>query len=75
MSLNHSKECKMVLMLLEGVGIFWGNAAFAHSAIMLHANTCYELLPEQHLGLDGCLVYSIRHSRILRSSEATLTTL
>lgn len=34
---SHSKEWKMALTLLEVVGIFWGNVAFAHSAIMLHA--------------------------------------
>lgn len=35
--------------------------------------TCYELLPEQHSGLDAYLVYPIHHSQVLRSSGAVLT--
>jgi len=35
--------------------------------------TCYEPLLEQRLGPDGCLVYPIHHSQVLRSSGAVLT--
>lgn len=34
--LSLTKEWKTALTLLEVVGIFWGNVAFARSAIMLH---------------------------------------
>lgn len=37
--------------------------------------TCYELLPEQHSGLDACLVYSIHHCPVLRSSGPTSITI
>lgn len=71
---RHSKGWKMAFQLLEEVGIFWGNVSFACSAIMPHARYFYELLlPEQHSGLDGYLVYLIHHSWFLRSSGAGWT--
>lgn len=61
-----------LIQLLEVVGISWGNVSFACSAIMLHARCFYELLPEQHSGLDGYLLYLIHHSQFLRSSGTGL---
>lgn len=57
----HSKERKAALTLLEKAGIFWRKVRFAPQLLCSMVGACYELLPEQHSGLDGYLMYAIHH--------------